>query len=34
MNDLITPEIFNHLVKLAALELGADEAEYVRRGAE
>lgn len=31
MNDLITPEIFNHLVELAALELGADETEYVRR---
>lgn len=31
MSDPITPEIFNHLVRLAALELGPDEAEYVRR---
>jgi aspartyl-tRNA(Asn)/glutamyl-tRNA(Gln) amidotransferase subunit C len=27
----ITPEIFDHLVELAALELGPDEAEYLRR---
>jgi len=31
MSDPITPEIFNHLVQLAALELDAEEAEYVRR---
>jgi aspartyl-tRNA(Asn)/glutamyl-tRNA(Gln) amidotransferase subunit C len=31
MSDPITPEIFNHLVQLAALELGAEEAEYIRR---
>ena len=31
MSDLITPEIFNHLVGLAALELDADQAEYLRR---
>jgi aspartyl-tRNA(Asn)/glutamyl-tRNA(Gln) amidotransferase subunit C len=31
MADLITPEIFNRLVELAALELGAEEADYVRR---
>jgi aspartyl-tRNA(Asn)/glutamyl-tRNA(Gln) amidotransferase subunit C len=30
MSDQITPELFNHLVKLAALELAADEAEYLR----
>lgn len=30
MSDPITPEIFNHLVQLAALELDAEEAEYVR----
>ncbi|HLC02415.1 MAG TPA: aspartyl/glutamyl-tRNA amidotransferase subunit C [Anaerolineales bacterium] len=29
--DRITPEIFNHLVELAALELSPDEAEYLRR---
>lgn len=29
--DRITPEIFSHLVELAALELGPDEAEYLRR---
>lgn len=27
----ISPEIFDHLVELAALELGPDEAEYLRR---
>lgn len=27
----ITPEIFDHLVQLAALELEPDEAEYLRR---
>lgn len=31
MNDPITPEIFDHLVDLAALELDAAEAEYIRR---
>jgi aspartyl/glutamyl-tRNA(Asn/Gln) amidotransferase C subunit len=31
MSDLITPEIFNHLVELAALELNPEEAEYIRR---
>jgi aspartyl-tRNA(Asn)/glutamyl-tRNA(Gln) amidotransferase subunit C len=31
MSDPITPEIFNHLVQLAALELAPEEAEYVRR---
>ncbi|HVN52948.1 MAG TPA: Asp-tRNA(Asn)/Glu-tRNA(Gln) amidotransferase subunit GatC [Anaerolineaceae bacterium] len=30
MSDLITPELFDHLVSLAALELDADEAEYLR----
>jgi aspartyl-tRNA(Asn)/glutamyl-tRNA(Gln) amidotransferase subunit C len=30
MTDQITPELFNHLVHLAALELAADEAEYLR----
>ena len=29
--DLITPEIFDHLVRLAALELNPEEAEYLRR---
>ncbi len=28
--DLITPPIFDHLVELAALELGPDEAAYLR----
>lgn len=28
--QLITPDIFNHLVKLAALELSDQEAEYLR----
>ena len=31
MSDEITPELFHHLVELAALELSADEAEYLRR---
>lgn len=31
MNDEIIPELFNHLVELAALELKPDEAEYLRR---
>lgn len=31
MTEPITPELFAHLVDLAALELGADEAEYIRR---
>ncbi len=31
MSDPITPELFNHLVQLAALELSPEEAEYVRR---
>jgi aspartyl-tRNA(Asn)/glutamyl-tRNA(Gln) amidotransferase subunit C len=31
MTDEITPEIFDHLVHLAALELEPDEAEYLRR---
>ena len=30
MSDPITPEIFEHLVQLAALELDAEEAEYIR----
>jgi aspartyl/glutamyl-tRNA(Asn/Gln) amidotransferase C subunit len=30
MPDQITPEIFDHLVGLAALELSAEEAEYLR----
>jgi aspartyl/glutamyl-tRNA(Asn/Gln) amidotransferase C subunit len=30
MSDEISPELFNHLVELAALELDADEAEYLR----
>jgi aspartyl/glutamyl-tRNA(Asn/Gln) amidotransferase C subunit len=30
MTDLISPEIFDHLVQLAALELSPDEAEYLR----
>ena len=29
-NEVITKEIFDHLVALAALELPADEAEYLR----
>lgn len=31
MDDLITPEMFHHLVQLAALELSAEEGEYIRR---
>lgn len=31
MTDEITPEIFEHLVLLAALELEPEEAEYLRR---
>lgn len=31
MSDKITPELFNHLAELAALELSLDEAEYLRR---
>lgn len=31
MSDLITVEIFDHLVELAALELDPEEAEYIRR---
>jgi aspartyl/glutamyl-tRNA(Asn/Gln) amidotransferase C subunit len=30
MSDQITPEIFEHLINLAALELDPDEAEYLR----
>lgn len=31
MADEITPELFDHLVELAALELGSEEGEYLRR---
>jgi len=31
MTDEITPEIFNHIVQLAALELDPEESEYLRR---
>ena len=31
MTDSITPEVFNHLVELAALELEPSEGEYLRR---
>jgi aspartyl-tRNA(Asn)/glutamyl-tRNA(Gln) amidotransferase subunit C len=31
MSDEITPELFNHLVELAALELDEKESEYLRR---
>jgi aspartyl-tRNA(Asn)/glutamyl-tRNA(Gln) amidotransferase subunit C len=31
MPEEITPELFNHLVELAALELEPEEAEYLRR---
>ena len=31
MPDEVSPELFAHLVELAALELGADEGEYLRR---
>jgi aspartyl/glutamyl-tRNA(Asn/Gln) amidotransferase C subunit len=30
MSDQISPEVFEHLVRLAALELEAQEAEYLR----
>ena len=30
MSDYIAPETFNHLVKLAELEMDAEEAEYLR----
>ncbi|GAB4400205.1 MAG: hypothetical protein OHK0052_23860 [Anaerolineales bacterium] len=29
--EQITPEVFNHMVELAALELTGDEAEYLRQ---
>jgi aspartyl-tRNA(Asn)/glutamyl-tRNA(Gln) amidotransferase subunit C len=31
MTDAINPELFAHLVQLAALELSPEEAEYLRR---
>jgi aspartyl/glutamyl-tRNA(Asn/Gln) amidotransferase C subunit len=31
MSDQITPEVFDHLVDLAALELSPDQAEYLRK---
>lgn len=31
MSDLISPDVFDHLVRLAALELDSGEAEYLRR---
>lgn len=31
MSDAITPEVFHHLVELAALALDPQEAEYVRK---
>jgi aspartyl-tRNA(Asn)/glutamyl-tRNA(Gln) amidotransferase subunit C len=31
MPDEITPELFNHLVQLAALELNHEEGEYLRK---
>jgi aspartyl-tRNA(Asn)/glutamyl-tRNA(Gln) amidotransferase subunit C len=31
MPDTITPDLFAHLVQLAALELSPDEAEYLRQ---
>lgn len=31
MSDSISPELFQHLVELAALELSPEEAEYLRR---
>jgi len=31
MSDPITPELFQHLVQLAALQLDSQEAEYIRR---
>jgi aspartyl-tRNA(Asn)/glutamyl-tRNA(Gln) amidotransferase subunit C len=30
MTDAITPDVFNHLVELAALELDATQSEYLR----
>lgn len=30
MSEEITPEVFNHLVELAALELDPEESEYLR----
>jgi aspartyl-tRNA(Asn)/glutamyl-tRNA(Gln) amidotransferase subunit C len=31
MTDEITPEIFTHMVRLAALELDGDESDYLRQ---
>ncbi len=31
MSDEITPEVFNHMVQLAALELNKEESEYLRQ---
>jgi aspartyl-tRNA(Asn)/glutamyl-tRNA(Gln) amidotransferase subunit C len=31
MPNIITPDLFEHLVRLAALELEPDEAEYLRK---
>jgi aspartyl-tRNA(Asn)/glutamyl-tRNA(Gln) amidotransferase subunit C len=31
MTDEITPELFEHLVELAALELSTDEGDYLRK---
>lgn len=31
MKDIITPEVFDHLITLAALEVDAAQAEYLRR---
>jgi aspartyl-tRNA(Asn)/glutamyl-tRNA(Gln) amidotransferase subunit C len=31
MSDEITPEVFNHMVLLAALELTSEESEYLRQ---
>ena len=31
MNDIISPETFAHLVDLAALQMDAEEAEYLRQ---
>ncbi len=31
MTDEITPELFDHLVELAALELNVEESEYLRK---
>lgn len=30
-SETITPELFNHLVQLAALDLSSNEAEYLRK---